>query len=205
MNPRPVAEFLTSFGKEPVAFIPETAPEPIVFGQHETLEDPVDLIEEARFRGVIEGFASGEAAIEVRLEEQRLLFEKQLEAEKSIWTCKEGAAIHDQIKAALEDVETSLTSSIKRILRPFINKAVIDKLVSELCKTVSELLRDKELCFIEIRVPENLLDELQEKLGIYQSIKFVQSDSREVTVFTNQSMLETQFSTWLDQISLLSE
>jgi hypothetical protein len=206
MSPRPIAEFLTSFGKKTsLVNAQESDPEHIVFIPEELNGDLGDLVEEARFQGVSEGLASAQAAFEVRFEEQRLLFEKQLEAEKAAWRCEGASSVENQINTAMEEVETALSECVSRILRPFVTEAMRNKAVRELCKSVKELLCDKELCFIEISAPEDLFDELQKRLAIYKSIKFVQSDSREVVVFANQAIVQTQFATWLGQISRLSE
>lgn len=205
MSPRPIAEFLISFGTNPVDIVQEVEPESIVFIQQEAVNDAVDLVDEARIQGIAEGRSSAESALVERLNEQKLLYEKQLDEERVAWTRNVVDSINQQIKAAIEDVETSLSESVNRILRPFVTKAILDKVVSELCKFVSDLVCDKEASFLEIKAPENLLDELRKKLALYQSIKFVQSDSWEVTAITNDVIFETQLATWLDKISLLPE
>jgi hypothetical protein len=205
MRPRPIAEYLTCFRQDVEGIPEEFEPQPSATAIHEPKIDSDALLEDARLQGLIEGTALAKVDAEARFNEERMVFERRLEDERTNWAREEGDRLAQLIENAMRDLEASIGDAVTRILKPFVREALHRKMVSELVVTINTLVKCDNCSLIEVMGREDLLHELRLKLTAFQSIEFIQTDSPEVTVIANQTFIESQLAAWAEQIESLSE
>lgn len=205
MRPRPVADFLISFRQEGEETPAEFEPPPFAMMMPEPHTDPQPLIEAARLEGWTEGLALAKAEAEAKLSEERLSFESRLEAERATWVHEEGDRLALLFGSAIHSLEATIADAVARILKPFVLEASRHKMVDDLVSAVQTLMKGESSSLVEVRAPDDLLHELRMKLIGFPTIEFIQTESPDVTIVANQTIVESQLAAWAERLNSLSE
>jgi hypothetical protein len=159
---------------------------------------PANLLEDAYRRGHAAGVAEGEA----KLAEERVRSAIRLGEERAKWSDQQAVAIVNGFTAACREIETSIASSVARILLPFLAEAVRDKAVGALVEQISALTSSSPVPVFKITGPGELLDLVRAQLEAarHTGIEYQASDDLEVRVVADQTVIETQISVWAERL-----
>lgn len=160
-----------------------------------------DAVREARQEEVQK--AQGQMA--EALEQERIGFAKKLEEERAKWILQESEVFARRLSQTLSELETYLSDTVARIVTPFIKQVQREKAVVLLAESVRELLASEEQQKLVISGPEDLLQNMRDRLEqtygpLPVSVQFVQQDSPDIRVVMGQTILETQIAAWSDRL-----
>jgi len=225
MTPRPVAQVLVRFGptdparaaEEPQADV--LIPATIDTGQGEdggfSSDIEADGAEgETKANALVndntlvnaEALSAACAEHVAALAQERLLFEARLAAERAKWTREESEKLNEKLALALAEIETNISGSAARALRPFLIDLLRRKAIDDLAESVGVLLGGKDHPLIEISGAKDLLDALREKLSDFAAaIDYAPRPSVEVKVVADQTIIDSRIEAWIERIKALPE
>jgi hypothetical protein len=159
---------------------------------------PVNLLDDAYRRGHAAGLAEGET----RLAEERVRSAIRLGEERAKWSDQQAAAIVNGFSTACREIETNIASSVARILLPFLTEAVRDKAIGSLVEQIAALTSNSPAPVFRITGPGDLLDLVKAQLDAAKStgIEYQAADAVEVRVLADQTVIETQISSWTERL-----
>jgi hypothetical protein len=213
MMARPVAHYLRRFGDapelapppdrgvdfSPIPSRPQDASEP-------PPDDPLLQIEAARESGRAEGLEAAREEFAAELEKALRLHHEQLEAARRKWLDEEGGTLRASLAAGLAEIEVRLAQGLSKVLTPFIIDALRKQMIEELTETIAVLIGTNETIAIKVNGPADLLDILRDNLAESPaSIEYEVSESVDVSVRAEQTMIETQLSAWIARITAVTE
>ena len=103
---------------------------------------------------------------------------------------------------ALADIEQRIADQVARCLKPVLADGIRDKAVSQLSGTLGDLLRKGEYVAISVSGSEDLLASLKSKLGVQNAgLVFTPSDSTDLSVSADETILETRIAAWAAEIN----
>lgn len=200
MNAIPLARFLVEFSAEG-----DVAPgrgakaaEAAVRGNDETAA----RIADAMVRGRDEGRAAAEAEFQAKREAQQGHFEQQLASKRHEWVEQEGTVLAERMLAAIRDMESRISGSVAHILQPFLAAQVRGQAVSELAVVIEGMVSKDQGAALAVSGPDDLISVLQQKLaGTRANVTFSSSDTPEVQVVVDQTILQTRLDAWMARIA----
>ncbi len=159
---------------------------------------PVNLLDEAYRRGYSAGLSEGNAA----LAEERVRSAIRLGEERAKWSDQQAVAIVNGFTAACGELETTIASSVARILQPFLADAVRDKAVAALVEQISALTSSSPVPVFRISGPADLLELVRAQLDAARrtGIDYQVTDAVEVRVVVDQTVIETRVSAWMERL-----
>lgn len=159
---------------------------------------PVNLLDDAYRRG----YAAGLAEADAKLAEERVRSAIRLGEERAKWSDQQAAAIVNGFSAACREIETNIASSVARILLPFLSEAVRDKAIGSLVEQIAALTSNSPAPVFRITGPSDLLDLVKAQLDAASrtGIEYQAADAVEVRVLADQTVIETQISTWTERL-----
>ncbi|MEK9278446.1 MULTISPECIES: hypothetical protein [unclassified Bradyrhizobium] len=159
---------------------------------------PVNLLDDAYRRGYAAGLAEGDA----KLAEERVRSAIRLGEERAKWSDQQAIAIVNGFAAACREIETNIASSVARILLPFLTDAVRDKAVAALVEQITALTSNSPAPVFRITGPGELLDLVRTQLEAARrtGIEYQAADTLEIRVVADQTVIETQISTWAERL-----
>lgn len=190
MTAIPLARFLADFGIE---------------GEHHADGARAESASNARMaethaRGYAEGRVAAEAEFAAKIEAQREDFERRLAAARKNWCDAEGAALSDALVRTVKDLEARLAETTARILQPFLEADVRRAAIAELVATIDAVLVRDKVARIEITGPDDLLGILRARLPDKVAATFASSDTCDIRVTIDQTVLETRLGAWMAAI-----
>jgi hypothetical protein len=143
-----------------------------------------------------------EQELERRLADLQLMRAAELATVRSQWIECEADRLSEQMKQALEDMETALASCVEHLLRPFLEEVVRRRACDELAKLLHTYLRSGDASSVHVSAPADLIERLRSGLGAEHSgIAFSESGDCEVTAAADTSRFETRIAEWLGAIA----
>jgi len=138
---------------------------------------------------------------DARLEEQKRLFEQQLAGERQAWASEQGDKLAERLVAGLREAEARLAETTSRILKPFLAAAIHRQTITELQGCLERLVSRDAGVRLNVSGPEDLLHALRERLaGTCAAVTYQLSDSCDVRVTANQTIVETALGAWMAKI-----
>jgi hypothetical protein len=197
----PIARYLVQFGKnnglEAETRRDEIAPSQSFDPRAE--EELARRLEETQSSAREEGRAEAAAEFELALAKERGEIEARIVCERDAWLAEEGRRLSGAIDAALAELEARIGDSVARILEPFLEAALRQKVVAELALTLSALIADGEP-LLRVSGPQSLLDALKEKLGTGRgAIEYVPAEGADIKATADQTLVETRLKAWIDR------
>jgi len=158
-------------------------------------------INEAHARGILEARAAAQVELDAALAKQAASFDAKLVAERKKWAAVQSVALADQIAARMLDIETQVSDCVSRLLEPLLAEQIRSKAVQELEAALRGMLTKGEYAKITISGPEDLVSTMETRLGeSHHGLSFVASDSIDLSVIADDTILETRISAWIDAI-----
>ncbi|OAF07343.1 hypothetical protein [Bradyrhizobium neotropicale] len=159
---------------------------------------PTNLLDDAYRRGYAAGLAEGDA----KLAEERVRSAIRLGEERAKWSDQQTLAIVNGFASACREIETNIASSVARILLPFLADAVRDKAIAALVEQISALTSNSSVPVFKITGPAELLDLVRAQLEAARrtGIEYQSADTVEIRVVADQTVIETQISTWAERL-----
>jgi hypothetical protein len=159
---------------------------------------PVNLLDDAYRRGFSAGVAEGEA----KLAEERVRSAIRLGEERAKWSDQQAVAIVNGFTAACRELETNIAGSVARILQPFLTEAVRDKAVAALVEQITALTANAPMPVFRISGPGDLIDLVRAQLNASRrtGIEYEVTDTTEIRVVADQTVIETQMSAWIERL-----
>ncbi len=211
MIARPVAHYLMRFGDEvmatqqaeesadfaPIATLwPLEPPEP-----QETAEDRQAELEAARESGRAEGDIAAREECAAELERERQTHRQELTAARQKWADEESVALKSALAAGLAEIEEQLAQGVGRVLSHFVIDALRSQMMAELVAALEVLIGSSEAIAIKIDGPADLLASLRAALDeTHANITYDVTESVDVSVRAERTVIETQLSAWIAAI-----
>lgn len=194
-NTLPVAYYLNDVDGEP----PRRGPRGMsAFGSTSDIEA---RIADAHARGVLEGQAAGQVETDAALARQAGDAARALKTERERWSEAEGARLSGLVMDALADLEQRIAEQVARCLKPVLTDGIRLRTVEQLSSTLNDLLRKGEYVAISISGPEDLLAAVKARLGAqHAGLTFAPSDSADLVVSADETILETRIAAWSAEI-----
>jgi hypothetical protein len=197
----PIAQYLVHFGKSvglgAEARRDDIAPLPSFDPRAE--EELARSLEEARTIAREEGRAEAAAEFDLALARERGEIEARIASEREAWLAEEGRRMSGAIDTAFGELETRIADSVARILEPFLEAALRQKVVAKLAETLSALIADG-VPLLKVNGPQSLLDALKEKLGTGRgAIEYVPAEGADIRATADQTLVETRLKAWIDR------
>lgn len=148
------------------------------------------------------GYAAGVAEADSRLAEERVRSAIRLGEERAKWSDQQALSIINGFETACREIETNIASSVARILLPFLADAVRDKAIGSLVEQIAALTGNSPVPVFKITGPGELLDLVRSQLETARrtGIEYEAAETFEVRVVADQTVIETQISTWSERL-----
>jgi hypothetical protein len=203
MSAIPLARLLVEFGNEADVARGRTS-NLVQPGDEHPLsveEDMAARIAEAVARGHEEGRAGAEEECQAKLEAQREEFEQRLASERQAWTQQAGEALVEQMLAAMRDMETRISESTARVLRPLLAAQLRRQAVTELSALVRTIVSRDRGATLVVSGPDDLIAVMRERLAdATAEVTFSVSDNPDIQVTLDHTVLQTRLQEWNDRI-----
>ncbi len=192
----PIARYLARFGHE------SSAPEPTLIAPAEPLvtlsvQDLADQISEAHARGAEEARIATTTAVAEVLDAERQQAEARLIAERIHWTETQADRLAEDIRSAFQNLETTLSDSLARVVKPLLTEVIQKQLVAALAESLTTLLFDDKHPIIRVSGPADLIDRLRQAVDATRAVDYVVAETSEVTITADGSLIRSQFQAWL--------
>lgn len=152
-------------------------------------------------RGVEEGKATAREELQEELAAIRKHYEQELALERVTWASREAEKLAGSLQASLDELKTEIANSVSRILMPFLTEALRKKALTELMETLDGIIKKDEGITLEISGPEDLLQQLREKLASTNvTAIFSPREEIDVNVKVGQTNLATQIQAWIERL-----
>ncbi|KQP34406.1 hypothetical protein ASF27_02335 [Methylobacterium sp. Leaf102] len=160
-------------------------------------EDRAALLKDAEARGRAEGRTQAQAESAAALAFAQADFDARLAAARADWCAAESDRLAAGFSAAIHALGGQLTDRVGNLLVPVLTAGLRRQAVDELALTLAQLLGDPRHAPVRIGGPADLLDALAGKLGAVEStVAFSPSETVEVTIQSDQTLIETQLGAW---------
>lgn len=201
MSITPLAQYLTDFGSDRDAGQPirieldAPADEEVLVATAEQLAAEVG---QAHARGVEEGRAEAARDYEQKLAEQQSAFEAQLSRERQAWIADTGERLAGQLTTGLADLARSQADTTVQLLEPFLAARIREQALAEIRANLEVLLAKNDIVTIDVSGPEDLLEELRERLsGTAATVSYTPGSAADVRIAVDQTVFETRIADWL--------
>lgn len=159
---------------------------------------PANLLDDAYRRGHAAGLAEGDA----KLAEERVRSAIRLGEERAKWSDQQAVALVSGFEGACREIEANIASSVARILLPFLGEAVRDKAIGSLVEQIAALTGNSSVPAFRVTGPSELLGHVKTQLEASRrtGIVYETSETLEVRVLADQTVIETQISAWRERL-----
>ena len=186
-TPRPDLHIVESFGEETDA--------PFA-------EDRAELDQRQWQEGYEAGVSVGRAQAQTEMFDQDVLLRDAVSAARAEWLAQESERIAAGVEKALGHIEGEICAVATRILAQIVCEAKRAGAVTEFTAHIRKLLRDGEAGLVTVHAPDDLVEDLAQRLGFLGVVEFVAHDGAEVWVRSGATMIEARLDQWrLDHFS----
>lgn len=166
--------------------------------------EPARRLEQAHLQAFEEGRAIGLKEREDEIDRLRARQKDEIAKARANWAENEGERLAAAHYAALQDFERRCAQTIAHILRPFLTQLAIARVTEALVGTLEALFAARSPSLFEISGPADLLAALEEKFRAHKArIAFKPSESIDVRVCVEDTIVETQLGPWLEALGAL--
>ena len=165
--------------------------------------DVEELVREAEERGYERGRAEAaaefdeERAAGAAVQEQQL--EEHLQAARQEWADSAGAVLADRLDRAMSELRETVALHTANILQALVEPAVKERMLGEVVQAIETLTRQDATMLLRVEGPADLLESVRKSLaGRVRSLDLVESETTDVKVIAQDSLIESQLGAWLD-------
>ncbi len=165
-------------------------------------EEVARKVEDACARTRNECERRAEAVLAVALEDQTRKFEEQLAAARREWTEVQAERMTSQLVSVHEVLETKISASLARVLRPIVVDEVRKQAVSDMRASIEKMMANSAHPAIEVSGPPDLLDALSDAMSdIAVAVSYRPDASCDLRVIAGDTVLETQMQEWASRLA----
>ncbi|AOO79302.1 hypothetical protein [Bosea vaviloviae] len=208
MKHLPASDFIPSFDIEEIS-PPNIAAESAA-NEHAAVELPPFLLklprepapdldqifENGRQAGLTEGRAEAERQITALRQEAA----EALAGERRNWAGDVAMRLEAELPKALEALGETLSDTVGRLLRPFLEAELRDAASRALIEQIAPLLAGSDGSLIRISGPARLLATLRSVFPEGRAVEFAESDAVEVSIVTQDTIIETRIEAWVARL-----
>jgi len=188
MTALPVAQYLT-----------ELVSEPSRRGGRGAGSDMDALIQEAHARGLAEGRAAIQQDHKSSVLALTHSFQQKVQAERARWAGEQSELLAQLIAARLDDIERRVADVVGDILKPIVEEQIRAHAVAELTRTLGDMLSNGDYAKITVSGPRDLIEGIEAQMGGSKpAVGFVASETADLTVSADETILETRIGAWAE-------
>jgi len=162
--------------------------------------EPAPDLEAIFERGRQAGLAEARIEAEAHLSRQRQEAAEALEQARRAWADDVAARLAVQIPEALEALGESLSDSVGRLLRPFLEGELHDAASRALIDQIRPLLAGENGMLIRVSGPARLLDTLRHVFPAGCAVEFTENDATDVCIVAGETTIETRIAAWVARL-----
>ena len=155
-------------------------------------------------KGLAEGMERARVACETAIARKEDDYRSRLDLARSNWSQMQGAALAQQTAGAIASLKSEIEETVARILRPIVEKALVEEALSKLAIEIGKLLSDDDAIRLRVSGPSDLVSQLSRLIPQNIPVTVTEGDTPEVTVFANKTVIETRLTEWLDCVGVES-
>jgi hypothetical protein len=203
LMPQPAAARLVEFKVVPSAISQRANGQTIAFSKPvEEAEEKPEPVATAFLRGRYQGLDDARTEFEAKLKAAEESFEERLAAKRTAWVAEQGALLADKITTAVDSLSNDTGDSVAAILAPFLEEKLRVRIVEELLRSLEKVLKGGRPAILKISGPDDLLQIIRQTLGKSSSaFEFEATETVDVQVVADHTIIETQLEAWLQRIS----
>ncbi len=148
-------------------------------------------------KGLMEGMEKAKEACEAAIAQKEEDCKFRLDQARKTWAQIQAAVLAKQTAEAFANLKSEIGEAVARILRPLLEKQLVDEALAKLAIEIQELTSDDDAIRLKICGPSDLVAELSKQIPPSIPFTTVTGDYPEVTVFANKTVLETRLNEWL--------
>ena len=153
-------------------------------------------------KGIAEGMEKAKEATEAAVARKDEEFKSKLDQARRSWTKTQSALLAQQTANAIAALKSEIEETVARILRPLVEKALVEDALSKLAIEISKLLSEDDAIRLKVSGPSDLISQLSELIPQNVPVMIIEGDAPEVTVLANKTVIETRLHEWLDCIGV---
>ena len=138
-----------------------------------------------------------ERAAAAAVQEQQL--EEHLQTARQQWVDSEGAVLADRLDRAMSELRETVALHTANILQALVEPAVKERMLGEVVQAIETLTRQDATMLLRVEGPADLLESVRKSLaGRVRSLDLVESETPDVKVIAQDSLIESQLGAWLE-------
>jgi hypothetical protein len=141
---------------------------------------------------------ASEAAIAQKEEE----YKSRLVQARRSWSQTQTVLLARLITTSIAGLKSEIEETVARILRPLVDKALVEDALSKFAIEISKLLSDDDAIKLKISGPSDLVTQLSSLIPQNIPVTIIEADTPEVTVFANKTVIESRLNEWLECIGV---
>ena len=153
-------------------------------------------------KGIAEGMEKAKEATEAAIARKDEEFKSKLDQARRNWSKTQSALLAQQTANAIAAMKSEIEETVARILRPLVEKALVEDALSKLAIEISKLLSEDDAIRLKVSGPSDLTSQLSELIPQNVPVTIIEGDTPEVTVFANKTVIETRLHEWLECIGV---
>ena len=153
-------------------------------------------------KGLVEGLGKAKAACEAAIARKEEDSKSMLDQARRSWSQKQAAVLAQQTADAITALKSEIEETVARILKPIVEKTLVEEALSKLAIEIGKLLSDDDAIRLKISGPSDLVSQLSNLIPQNVPVTIIEGDTPEVTVFANKTVIETRLNEWLDCIGV---
>lgn len=165
-----------------------------------TPREPAPDLGEIFERGREAGLAEARGEAERQIVEMRRQAEAALATERQRWADEVAVPLAAQLPEALQALAEPIAETVGRLLRPFMASEMRDAACRALIQQISPLLAGAGGALIRVSGPPVLIATLRFVFPENQAVEFVESEASEVTILTQDTVIETRIGEWVARL-----
>ena len=153
-------------------------------------------------KGLAEGLVKAKAACEAAIARKEEDCKSMLDQARRSWSQKQAAVLAQQTADAIAGLKIEIEESVARILKPIVEKTLVEEALSKLAIEIGKLLSDDDAIRLRISGPSDLVSQFSNLIPQNVPVTVIEGDTPEVTVFANKTVIETRLNEWLDCVGV---
>jgi hypothetical protein len=153
-------------------------------------------------KGIAEGMEKAKEASESVVARKEEECKARLVQARRSWSQTQAVLLAQLTTSAIARLKNEIEETVARILRPLVEKALVEDALSKFAIEIGKLLSDDDAIKLKISGPADLISQLGDLIPQNVPVTIVEGDTPEVTVFANKTVIETTLREWLECIGV---
>ncbi len=153
-------------------------------------------------KGIAEGIEKAKEASEAAMGRKEEEYKSRLEQARRSWSQTHSALLAQLTVSAIDGLKSEIEETVARILRPLVEKTLVEDALSKFAIEIGKLLSDDDAIRLRISGPSDLVSQLSSLIPQNVPVTIIEGDTPEVTVFANKTVIETRLHEWLECVGV---